>query len=189
LKQAGLDPERDVEYISLGGDANVIFTALQSGKVDAMVSWEPITSRSIDNNVAYPLISIWDDADHHHWLGADRALGFGLVTREDVIESKPDLVRRMVNAHLKGLDFIRRSSAARIADVVLGNARTRQQFEGLERPLVERIIERIKPGYGSGCLSQAGFQVEMDLAVQYQVVKQPIGFYDFADTTWAGACD
>jgi hypothetical protein len=28
----------------------------------------------------------------------------------------------------------------------------------------------------------------MRLAVQYQVVRQPITFEEFADTRWAGAC-
>jgi hypothetical protein len=28
----------------------------------------------------------------------------------------------------------------------------------------------------------------MDLAVQYQIVKTPITFADFADPTWASTC-
>ena len=188
LKKAGLDPERDLELVSLGGDASVLYTALQSGKVDAMISWEPTTSRSIAAGVAYPLISIWQDEDHRQWVGADEVLGFGLVTREDVIQSKPDLVARMVRAELNGLNFIRSNSAEAIADAVLGNPLTRQQFDGLERPLVVDIINRIKPGFGTGCLSRSGFQVEMDLAVQYQVVNKAITFDEFADPQWAGEC-
>ena len=38
LKKAGLDPEKDLEYISLGGDPGVIYTSLKSGKVDAFSS-------------------------------------------------------------------------------------------------------------------------------------------------------
>jgi NitT/TauT family transport system substrate-binding protein len=188
LKKAGLDPERDVEFISLGADANVLYTALAAGKVDALVSWEPTTSRALAGGVAYPLIPIWEPEEHRRWLGADSVLGFGLVTREDVIQAKPDLVRRMVGAEQRGLEFIRTSSAEAIAQVVLGNTLTRQQFEGLERSLIVDIIERIKPGFGSGCLSRAGFQVEMDLSVEYQIVKAPITFAEFADPRWAGEC-
>jgi NitT/TauT family transport system substrate-binding protein len=188
LRKAGLDPERDVEFIALGADANVIYTALETGKVDAMVSWEPTTSRALASGVAFPLISIWQPEDHRAWLGGDVALSEGLVTREDVIRNKPDLVRRMVNAQRKGLAFIRGHSSAEIADVVLANSLAKQQFEGLDRGLIESILERIKPGFGTGCLSRTGFQVEMDLAVQYQVVRTPISFEDFSETTWAGAC-
>jgi NitT/TauT family transport system substrate-binding protein len=188
LKKAGLDPERDLEFVSLGADANVLYTALQSGRVDAMISWEPTTSRSIASGVAYPLISIWDDQDHRRWVGSDEALGFGLVTREDVIQNKPGLVARMVRAEVNGLEFIRSNSAAAIADAVLSHPLTKQQFDGLERPLVVSIIDRIMPGFGTGCLSRAGFQVEMDLAVQYKVVDHPISFDEFGDTRWAGEC-
>ena len=187
LRQVGLDPERDVDLVSLGGDAAVIYTALQTGKVDAVASWEPITSRALTSNIAFPVVSIWEPEQHRQWLGADNMVGFGLVTRDDVIQTKPDLVRRMVAAHVKGLDFIREHSAAEIADVVLGHPLTSQQFEGLDRSLVIPILERIKPGFGAVC-SRHGFQVEMDLAVQSQIVKSPIAFDDFADTTWAGEC-
>ena len=46
LSRAGLNPEKDVELVSLGSDANVLYTALVSGKVDALASWEPTTSSS-----------------------------------------------------------------------------------------------------------------------------------------------
>jgi NitT/TauT family transport system substrate-binding protein len=188
LKKAGLNPETDLEFVSLGGDVGVIYAALQTGKVDAFASWEPTTSRALSTGVAYPLIAIWQEEDHRQWVGSDKALGFGLVTREDVIESKPDLVRRMVNAHKKGLNYIRANNAATIAETVLGNPKTKQQFEGLDNTLVVDIIERIKPGFGDGCLSRSAFQTEMDLAVEYDLVKAPITFEEFADPTWAGAC-
>ena len=65
-------------------------------------------------------------------------------------------------------------------------------FERLEGhvPGEERrdLIARIKPGYGTGCLSKSGFDVEMNIAVTYQLVKQAITFQDFANTTYAGEC-
>jgi len=188
LQKAGLNPETDLEFVSLGGDAGVIYSALETGKVDAMASWEPTTSRAISASVVYPLISIWQEQDHRQWVGSDKALGFGLVTREDVIQSKPDLVGRMVNVQKKGLEFIRANSAAAVAEVVLGNPKTQQQFEGLGPALTTEIIERIKPGFGTGCLSRSGFQTEIDLAVQYNLIKAPITFEEFGDATWAGAC-
>ncbi len=188
LKKAGLTPDKDVNLVNLGGDTSVIYTALQSGKVDAISSWEPITSRVLESGVGFPLVPIWDPKAHQEWVGSDHALGFAVMTREDVIQSKPDLVKRMVGAHKKALDFIRASSAEVIADTILKNAKTAEQFAGLDRPLVVKLIDRIRGGYGTGCLSRSGFKVEMDLAVAYQLAKQPITFEEFGDTTWAGAC-
>src|SRR5579862_9775811 len=111
LKKAGLDPERDLEYISLGGDPGVIYTSLKTGKVDAFIAWEPTTTRVIEDGVAFPLIQIWDPEEHKKWIG-EKALSMALITREDVIKAKPDIVRLVVNAHKKALAFIRNSSAA-----------------------------------------------------------------------------
>ncbi len=187
LKNAGLDPEKDIEYIALGGNPAVIYTALKTGKVDAFVSWEPTTTRVIEDGVAFPLIRIWDPQEHKKYIG-EKALSLMLITREDVIQAKPDMLRRLVNAHKKALAFIRNSSAAEIADVVLNNPKTADQFQGLSRPLVIKIIDRIKPGFGDGCLSRSGFETEMKLATQYKLVKQAITFEEFADPSFAGAC-
>ena len=187
LRKAGLDPNKDVEFVSLGGDPRVIYTALKTGKVDAFSAWEPTTTRVIDEGIAYPLTRIWEPAEHAKWVG-EKALALGLVTREDVIKDKPDLVRRMVRATKKGLDWVRSHSAAEILDAVLKDPRTADQFKGLDRALAVKIIERIKPGFGTGCLSRGGFKVEMDLSVEYQILKAPATFEEFADTTFAGAC-
>ena len=51
-----------------------------------------------------------------------------------------------------------------------------------------KILDRIKGGFGDGCLSRSGFDVEMRLGVEYKVVKRAISFEEFADTSFAGAC-
>jgi NitT/TauT family transport system substrate-binding protein len=188
LKKAGLTPDRDVSLVNLGGDPSVIYTALQSGKVDAISSWEPITSRVLETGVGFALVSIWDPKAHQQWVGSDHALGFALMTREDVIAAKPDLVKRMVAAHQKALAFIRSSTADTLADTILKNAKTAEQFAGLDRPIVVKLIDRIKSGYGTGCLSKSGFEVEMNIAVTYQLVKQAISFSEFGDSRYASEC-
>lgn len=188
LKKAGLTPDKDVNLVALGGDTAVIYTALQSGKVDAISSWEPITSRVLETGAGFALVPVWEAKSHQEWIGSDHALGFALMTREDVIQSKPDLVKRMVAAHKKALEFIRASSAEVLADTILKNPKTAEQFAGLDRPTVVKLIDRIRGGYGTGCLSRSGFKVEMDLAVTYGLVKQAITFEEFGDTTFAGAC-
>jgi ABC-type nitrate/sulfonate/bicarbonate transport system substrate-binding protein len=187
LKKAGLDPERDVKYISLGSDPGVIYTSLKTGKIDAFPAWEPTTTRVIEEGVAFPLVRIWEPQEHKKWIG-EKALSMMVITREDVIKEKPDLVRRIVNAHKKALSFIRARSSAEISDLVLKNPKTAEQFKGLSQDLVVKIFDRIKAGFGDGCLSRSGFDVEMKLAVEYKVVKRAITFEEFADASFAGAC-
>src|SRR5207245_2852413 len=119
LKKAGLDPDKDVELVSLGGDNAVFYTALQSGRVDAIVSFEPIAQKVLADNVGVFLLDPYQPGQAKEWTGSDKAAALFLVTREDVIQAKPDLVKRMANVQQKGLDFIRASTAAAIADGIL----------------------------------------------------------------------
>ncbi len=188
LKSAGLDPQKDVQYLSLGGDPGVIYTALRTGRVDAFSAWEPTTTRVLEEGIAYPITRIWEEAEHRRWLGANKALALMLVTREDVIARNPGLVRRMVEAHKKGLETIRSRSTGELADMVLRNPKTAELFSGLDRALVIKIFDRIKAGFGTGCLSRSGFDVEMKLALEYQLTRRAITFEEFADTRFAGEC-
>lgn len=187
FKKSGLDPDRDVRYLSLGGDPGVFFTALKTGRVDAVSSWEPTTTRAIEEGVAYPLVPIWEPREHQRWVGG-KALSLMLVTREDVIARNPGLVRRVMEAHRRGLEFIRTHTSADTARLVLKNPKTVQLFEGLDEALVVKIFDRIKPGFGDGCLSRAGFDTEMKLAVDYKLVRQPITFEEFAAGGLATPC-
>ncbi len=187
LKKSGLDPDKDVQYLSLGADPGVIYTALKTGKVDAMSTWEPTTTRVIDEGIAYPLVQIWDLNEHKKWVGG-KALALMLVTREDVISRNPGLVRRVVEAHRRGLEFIRTHPSSEVMRVVLKNPKTAELFEGLDQALLVKIFDRIKPGFGNGCLSRSGFDTEMKLAVDYKLVKRPITFEEFADTRLATVC-
>ncbi len=188
LKSAGLDPQKDVQFISLGGDPGVIYTALRTGRVDAFSAWEPTTTRVIEEGIAYPLTRIWEEAEHRRWVGAPKALALMLVTREDVIARNPGLVRRMVDAHKKGLELIRTRSTAETADLVMRNPKTAELFSGLDRAMVIKIFDRIKPGFGTGCLSRSGFEVQMKLALEYQLVRRAVTFEEIADTRYAGEC-
>jgi NitT/TauT family transport system substrate-binding protein len=188
LKKAGLDPEKDVELVSLGGDNAVFYTALQSGRVDAIVSFEPIAERVVTDNVGYFLLDIYAPGSHREQIGSDKAAALHLVTREDVIAAKPDVVKRMVNVQKRGLEFIRANSAAAIADTVLGNAKAAEQFQGLDKSVVTKVIEHVKSGFGTGCISKSGFDTEMKISTDYKLVSAPITFEQFADSSFVGSC-
>jgi NitT/TauT family transport system substrate-binding protein len=188
LRKAGLDPERDVRFLPLGGDPGVIYSAIRTGRVDAFSSWEPTTTRVLLEGLAYALVRAWSDRDHREWYGSDKSLALMLVTREDVIQRDPELVGRIVRATRRGLEYVRATSPERLATELMDHPRTREYFTGLQRPFVVEMFRKIRGGFGTGCLSRRGFEAEMRLAVQYQVVRQPITFEEFADTRWAGAC-
>ena len=48
---------------------------------------------------------------------------------------------------------------------MLGNAKTKAQFAGLDCITTIDILNKLKPNYGTGCLSKQGFQVALDVSV------------------------
>ncbi len=47
---------------------------------------------------------------------------------------------------------------------------------------------RIKPGFGNGCLSRSGYDVEIKIALDCKLIKRPVAFEEFAEPSFAGAC-
>jgi len=188
LKRAGLDPEREVRLVPLGADPGVNYGALRTGRVDALPAWEPLTTRLLLDGLGYALVRAWSDQDQRRWYGSGRSLALALVTREDVIQRAPDLVGRVVRGTRRGLEYIRRATPERLATELMEHPRTREYFGGLARPYVVEMIRKIRGGFGDGCLSRAGFAAAMQLVMEWQLVRQPITFEEFADPRWAGAC-
>lgn len=185
LSGSGLDPDRDVKLISLGGDTGAIYAALASGRIDAFPSWEPLTSRALASQVAFPLIKIWEPDEHRKWLG-DVALSQTLVTRQDVIQRDPVLVQKMVNAHKSALAYIRHTSPEHIIEQLFQNSFTKQYFSNIEKSLAISIIEKIKPGFGNGSLSKTGYENAIRFCTQQSLIDAPVPFESVVDLDFAG---
>lgn len=188
LEHVGLHPDRDYNLIVIGGDTGVVTTALQTGRIDAVSAWEPITSIALSRNVAFPLIEAWNLKQQVQYYGAERLASLALITRDDVIKAKPDLVKRMVGTHVAALKFIRANSAEAIVDTVLSNPKSAEIFGGLGKTLFTTIVERAKPAFGEGCISKQGYELLMKRMVDYKVLPREIPFNDYADTSYVGMC-
>jgi ABC-type nitrate/sulfonate/bicarbonate transport system substrate-binding protein len=188
LRKAGLEPERDVRLLPVGTDPGVLYTALQTGRVDALAWSEPVMSRAEQDGVAYVLVNIFDRNVTRRWMGTDRVLSNVLATTEGVIRSQPDAVAAMVAAVQKGLAYIRSHSSEEIVRLVSGNPKTNPLFQGVPPELAVKMVNRIRHGYGTGCLSRSGYEVELRRMMDTGVVKQPVSFEDALEPRWAGLC-
>lgn len=188
LRKAGLDPDRDVRLLPIGTDPGVLYTALQTGRVDALAWSEPVMSRAEQDEVAYVLVNIFDRNVTRRWMGTDRVLSNVLATTESVIRNQPDAVASMVAAVQKGLAYIRSHSSEEIVRLVAANPKTNQLFQNIPTELAVKMVNRIRHGYGTGCLSRSGYEVELRRMMDTGVVKQPVSFEDALEPRWAGLC-
>ena len=106
LRQQGIDPDRDVAYVS-GQFSPIALQSLLAGVLDAAVLAPPFNVLAEEKGLR--LLT---------FLGQsvpDATTSNGIVTSDQKIRSRPDEVKRMVRASLKSLYAFRRNKAAAIA--------------------------------------------------------------------------
>lgn len=186
LKKAGLDPEKDVTFIEVGGDPIAVTAALTAGKIDAFPAYTPITFKWLKEKVAYPIIEIWKPEVHMKWVGSPLTTEASLLTREITITKDPMLVQKVVNVVKKGLLYIRTHSASEIADLILKDPRTAEHFAGLSREDVVAIIDLLKPGYSEGVFTKEGYTAMAKPLVEFKIIPKDIPFEEGVDWKFAG---
>jgi NitT/TauT family transport system substrate-binding protein len=107
LKKWGLEPDRDVAMLQLGGQP-ARYSALQAKAVDATLLQPPLTVTARKSGYV-ELASLAD-------LGLDY-LGACLVTTRSYSRSQPDIVRRFVKAVVEGIHFYKRNKQASIQSI------------------------------------------------------------------------
>lgn len=179
-RTVGLDPLRDMQLATLGMSPQLYLGAIRSGRVDVITLWEPMITLAEDEGLIFPVVDIRDAKTHKQFFGQEEALSEVLVTREDVIREKPDLVRRMVKATRKGLEYVRSRPAAELAELI------RPLVGGLDQDLLTRIFERLKPAMADGSFSVSSYEASMRPLVENGILKEMIPFEELVDSTFAG---
>jgi len=97
LRRAGLDPAKDVTLTRI--DFFDMGQALAGGQIDAFLSGEPYPSQAVQDGygriLSYPY---FDDS-----IGTINA---AMIVTEDTIQSKPELVQTLVDAHIAAAQFM-----------------------------------------------------------------------------------
>jgi NitT/TauT family transport system substrate-binding protein len=97
LLKAGLQPDRDVTIVSLGGGAEMS-GALKSKKVDALLIFEPFASTLLADGSAISLIDVGEEI-------RDFPV-FAMVVKKPRADADPELFRRTGQALVSALQFI-----------------------------------------------------------------------------------
>ena len=121
LSQAGLSPS-DVEIIGTGMPG--MPDALAKGQIQAAANYDPYVTKVVNNGQAYLLVDTRTKKDTEALYGGEYPF-VGLVTRRDVLESKPELVERVVAAVVRANMFITtnpaEATAAKLSTPVTGS--------------------------------------------------------------------
>lgn len=180
LKKSGLDPNADVEMVAVG-DLPSMYMALKSGRVDAVMSWDPLTTQLMLSGEAYPLIDLYEYEHHLKIFGGKDVMSQVLVTTEDMIQKNPEIVKRVVEAHRMAIRFIKSESVERVAEVL------KPYFEGMDVEVLKIVVERIKAAIPDDCsLSESAYYADIEPLVEVGVLEKLVSFEDAVDWSFAG---
>lgn len=136
--QQGLDPQRDLEILQLGGISNIV-TALRSGKIDAAVTWEPGTSQMLLSDVAFNLVDLHSVDDQKRVFGVPNTLSQVVAAKESVLKNNPDMARGVVAGLADAYKWIHESTPEEVADVFAPMA------PSVDRKVIMAAVERYLP--------------------------------------------
>ncbi len=185
LAKAGLDPEKDVEFIAVGNNLQTVYSAIKSDRIDAYPSFEPQTTILIEKGLAFPLISIWNEKEHDQWVG-ESAMSMVLAAKEERIDGDPLLIQKIVNAQKLAAIYIREHETSHIAKNLLGDTVTASKIGDIDEATLIAILERIKNGYSLGPLNQKAYEIEMRLYNSAGVLKNLVPFDEATDWRFSG---
>ncbi|TXR47497.1 ABC transporter substrate-binding protein [Phyllobacterium endophyticum] len=124
VRQAGLDPNKDINYVLLPSDAHV--QAMVTGTVVACSATEPYGSMMLMNGVARQL---GDDVNHTR-VGNP---GILVALKQDTIDNRPELAQVVTTMHARTVAWMRSNPDQVIADFA--------KFSKQEPPVIKMAME------------------------------------------------
>ena len=157
LRTGGLDPEKDVKILALGGSAQSL-PALEAGQIDASILAAPLTYVAAEKG----FVKLMSQKDY---IAPDWPLHV-VFAKEEYISKNPNTIKAFLKASGKGIDWIRANpdEAAQIA-----NKMTKFKTEHCRKWLDEYKDY----WFADGRLPDKGLKVFWEIAVQAGDVTEP----------------
>lgn len=150
VRKAGLDPEKDVKILQVGGSANAL-AAMESGQIDA-------------STLATPFKFMADDKGMHLLLSEKKDLSptwpqHVIYAQKDFVKKNPETIRAFLRAVVKGMDYIEKNpeDAAKVLTARLK----------LEAKYSSRAVKEVLPGFDKkGKTDQKGLDFFWEITVE-----------------------
>jgi len=163
LSKNGLDPDRDVVLINLGGTPER-FAALKSGTVAATVLGAPHNFRAERDGFRKIAVA----ADYAQVPTS------GLTVRSDRIVKQPQQIKKMIRGTLRAMKFMRENRADAIATVI--------RELGMDSDSAVKGYEQVVSLMSEdGHVQIDGVQFLIDLARQSQRISKPLSATQMVD--------
>ncbi len=163
VKQAGLDPDRDVSLVSVGGGGEIL-GALKSGRADAAMLFEPFVTIAVKQGLAHVVV----DVDQQ----LDAFSSSPLSTSKAFLEKSPQQAKGIFDALVEAQKFIRDDKAGvfEIATKRFPNANPEVLKSGLEH--------MYKVYAADGKFTRANVQRTQEISVDLKIMPKSYPYGD-----------
>ena len=166
LKQAGLDPDRDIKVLALGSDAARL-TALKQRVVDVVVISPPADAQM--EKQGYKILA------RAYELFSFPYLGLGTHTRK--IKEKPEEIRRAIKATIRANRFIRDNREEAVQTLV--------DWGKIERDYAYASYDALRnPFNADGAVPEDGLRLVIDQARRNAKIARDVAPVEVVDLTF-----
>lgn len=175
---AGLDPEKDITMLGVGG-MSTMASALQNDRVQAVVSWQPLTHRLIKEGKGTLLARLNTLPDSYtHFNSPSYSFSVIQVT-DQFIAQNPETVQQFVNAMVKAEQWIGTASMDDIARTVA------PFFAGMDFDTIRQsVIEDSGAFTKTGIVTQKGHDTAVAVFTAAKILKKEVPFEAIVDNTF-----
>ncbi|AXK81502.1 ABC transporter substrate-binding protein [Pseudolabrys taiwanensis] len=163
VKQAGLDPDKDVSFVSVGGGGELL-GALKSSRADAAMLFEPFVTVGIQTGIADMLVDVPQQLDAFS--------SSPLATSKTFVEKRPKEARAVFDALAESLKIIHgdKATTLEIAKKVFTNADTK---------VLEAALARMEKSYSQdGRFTRANVDQTQKISVDMKIMPKVFPYED-----------
>ena len=149
LSKSGVNPA-DVNIVDAG--SATFPPALDNRQIAGGIALEPFASILVEQGKAFVLADLNTLKDTERFLGGTYNQA-GVVTRQDVIDRQPGLVKKVVNVHLRALKWIQEHTPQEIAEALP------REVVGTDKVRYVKTLEKLREFYSTdGVINPQGVE-------------------------------
>ncbi len=178
---AGLDPDTGITMLETGGMATMA-AALDAGRVDAALAWQPLVGKLESAGKAKVLATLNTAEDSTRYFGSPDYSFSVLQVTPEFASKKPDTVKRFVAAVLEAQTWLREHSSAEVAHMAA------PYFEGMSEGDIAMAVDRDRQAFSAtGEVSRQGHDTAVRIFQDAKILTKPVRFEDLVDNSFVQA--
>lgn len=163
VKQAGLDPDKDVTFVSVGGGGEIL-GALKSKRADAAMLFEPFVTIGIKQGFADMLVDVPAKLDAFSSSPLSISKAF--------LQKSPKAAQGVFDALVEALNFLHSNKAGTLAIA-------KKKFASANDQILDAAFTRMEPYYSkNGHFTRANVEQTQTISVDLKIIPRTYAYDD-----------